>query len=96
METLGIILPIIIYFLLICLLIIGIILGIKLIITIDTINEVVDDIRRKIDTLNDVFAMLDYAKNKVSSIGNKLTSGVMSFINKLLGLSKGKEDDDYE
>ena len=52
MEALNTVLPIVIYLLLIVLLIVGIILGIKLIITIDEVNAVIEDIRKKVKSLN--------------------------------------------
>ena len=52
MEALNTVLPIVIYILLIVLLIIGIILGIKLIITIDEVNAVIEDIRKKVKSLD--------------------------------------------
>ena len=65
MEELATVLPIIIYFLLIILLVVGIILGIKIIITIDKVNVVVDDLTKKIKTLDGVFNLVDAATNKV-------------------------------
>ena len=44
-------------FLLIVLLVVVIILGIKIIITIDKINEIVDDIRGKVESLNNILEL---------------------------------------
>ena len=48
MEGLSAVLPIVIYLLLIVLLIVTIVLAVKLIITIDKINNVVEDVKMKI------------------------------------------------
>ena len=95
MEGLATVLPIIIYFLLIILLVVGIILGIKIIITIDKVNVVVDDLTKKIKTLGGVFNLVDAATNKVGYLTSKVIDGVMSVVNKIIGLRKRKEEDDF-
>ena len=62
MEGLTTALPVIIYLLLIILLVIGIILGIKLIITIDKTNAILDDVSKKVATLDTVFGFIDPAE----------------------------------
>lgn len=95
MEALGAVLPIIIYILLIILLIIGIILGIKLIITIDKVNDIVDDVMEKVESLNGIFKVFNFASAKLGMLSTKVVDAIMSFINKLMGLKNGKEDEDY-
>jgi hypothetical protein len=97
MEALGTVLPIIIYILLVILLVIGIILGIKLIITIDKVNDIADDVMEKVESLNGIFKIASFASNKLGALSSKIVDGVVSFINKIMGLKNGKdEDDDYE
>src|SRR5574344_928943 len=97
MESFGTVLPIIIYILLIMLLIIGIILGIKLIITIDKVNDIVDDLEEKMGSLNNIFKVINFTSNKLGLLSSKVIDAVTSFINKLIGVRNGKEDeDDYE
>ena len=95
MEGLATVLPIIIYFLLIILLIVGIILGIKLIITIDKTNAILDDVSKKVATLDTVFGFIDGVSNKMAYLGGKLTQGVVGLINKVTGLKKRKDEDDF-
>jgi len=95
MEALAAVLPIIIYFLLIILLIVVIILGIKLIITIDKVNVIAEDIREKVDSLNNIFGLVNFASDKLSYLSNKVVDKVMSLVNKVFGLRSGKDDDDY-
>ena len=95
-ETLGVVLPIIIYLLLIVLLVVVIVLGIKIIITIDRVNAVITDIQEKINSLNNVFQLVDMASNKLGYFSSKLLDTVISAINKVLGVGRKDEDDDYE
>ncbi len=94
MEALGVILPIVVYFLLIILLVIVIILGIKLIITLDKINKVADNIQEKIDSLNHVFGLVNFASEKLGYLSNKIIDSVLSVVNKIFGLKNGKDDDE--
>lgn len=97
MEALGTILPIIIYILLIILLIIGIILGIKFIITMDKLNDIVDDVSEKIESLNGIFKIFNFASEKINILSSHIIDSVMSVINKITGLKKRKDDEDeYE
>ena len=97
METLNTVLPIVIYLLLIVLLIVGIILGIKLIITIDEVNAVIEDIRKKVKSLDVIFSIVDIASNKLGLITSRISDWIMSLINKIVSLRNRKdEDEDYE
>lgn len=95
MEGLTTVLPVIIYLLLIILLVIGIILGIKLIITIDKTNAILDDVSKKVATLDTVFGFIDGVSNKMAYLGGKLTQGVVGLINKITGLKRRKDEDDF-
>lgn len=88
MESLTVSLPVVIYFLLIILLIICIVLGIRFIITMKKIESVVDDINDKVQSLNGLFNIIDFATSKVSSI----IEGITGFItNKISGIFKKKK-----
>ena len=88
MEGLTTALPVIIYLLLI-------ILGIKLIITIDKTNAILDDVSKKVATLDTVFGFIDGVSNKMAYLGGKLTQGVVGLINKITGLKRRKDEDDF-
>lgn len=77
------------------LLVIGIILGIKLIITIDKTNAILDDVSKKVATLDTVFGFIDGVSNKMAYLGGKLTQGVVGLINKITGLKRRKDEDDF-
>ncbi|MDO4376262.1 MAG: hypothetical protein Q4C33_03705 [bacterium] len=95
MEGLTAALPVIIYLLLIILLVIGIILGIKLIITIDKTNAILDDVSKKVATLDTIFNIVDGVSNKMAYLGGKMTQGVVTLINKVTGLKRRKDEDDF-
>ena len=97
MEALNTVLPIVIYILLIVLLIVGIILGIKLIITIDEVNAVIEDIRKKVKSLDGIFSIVDIASNILGLITSRISDWTMALIKKIVSLRNRKdEDEDYE
>ena len=95
-ESLNAVLPIFIYILLIVLLVVGIILGIKLIITLDKINEIVDDVSEKINSLNNVFSIIGGISDKFTFLSSKLTDTVVSLVSKIGNKVFRKDNDDYE
>ena len=95
-EALNAVLPIFIYVLLIVLLIVGIILGIKIIITIDKVNAVVDDVTEKINSLNNIFKIINGVSDKFTLLSSKLTDTVVSLISKIGNKKYREDEDDYE
>lgn len=87
-ETLQVIL----YVLGAILLTVLIILGIKLIGTLNKINEVVDDINRKVKTLDGFFSLIDYTTDKITSVGDKVVGLASSIINKIKGNKEESEE----
>ena len=79
------------------LLIVLIILGIKLIITMNKIENVVDDINVKVDKLNGLFNIIDYTTDKLAIVSDKMVEGV-SYVLKMMFFKKNKntEEKDYE
>ena len=96
MEALTAILPIIIYFLLIILLIVVIILGVKIIITLDKVNEIVNDVREKVEALNGIFKVVNMVSDKVNYLSTRVIDTVISGLNKIFGLKNERDDDYYE
>ena len=82
--------------LLVVLLIIVIILGIKLIITLDKVNNIVDNLKEKVDALNGMFKIVNFASEKINYFSTKVIDTVVSFVNKIFGLSGKDDDEDYE
>ena len=88
------ILSMILYVLGSILIIVLIILSIKLIITMNQIENVVDDISDKVDSLNGLFSIIDFTTDKLATISERVTNGIALFINKIF--KKGKVDEDDE
>lgn len=79
------------------LLIVLIILGIKLIITMNKIENVVDDINVKVDKLNGLFNIIDYTTDKLAIVSDKVVEGVSYVLKKMFfKKNKKKEEKDYE
>lgn len=92
MEILDV-LQVILYILGSILLIVLIVLGIKLIITMNKIENVVDDINVKVNKLNGVFSIIDLTADKLVLISDKLVDGISSLIRKIF-TKKKREDDE--
>ena len=89
--------PIILYILGSILLVVLIILGIKLIITMNKIENVVDDINVKVDKLNGLFNIIDYTTDKLAIVSDKMVEGVSYVLKKMFfKKNKNKEEKDYE
>lgn len=93
MEILDV-LQVILYILGSILLIVLIVLGIKLIITMNKIENVVDDINVKVNKLNGVFSIIDLTADKLVLISDKLVDGISSLIRKIFAKKK-REDDEF-
>lgn len=93
--TLVELLPILINILLIILITIGTILGIKLIITIDKLNYLVEDVTKKVKTLDSIFSIFDLVSNKLTFITDKIGTVISNIIEKITN-KKEKGEDFYE
>ena len=74
------------------LLIVLIILGIKLIITMNKVNLIVEDINKKIDSLDGLFSIIDMTTDKLAILSDRMVDGVTYLIKKIFRSKKGKED----
>lgn len=98
LEFFQIYLPIIVYILLIILLVIGIILGIRLIGAMDKVDEVLDNMQRKVNSLNGLFSVIDFTTDKISAFSDKVVSTISGFISKIGRKKNSKyemEEDEY-
>lgn len=77
------ILSIILYALGSILLVVLIILGIKLIITMNKIENVVDDINKKVKSLDGLFSIIDMTTDKLAMISDKVVETITSMIKKI-------------
>ena len=73
------------------LLVVLIILGVKLIVTMNKIENVVDDINKKVKSLDGLFSIIDVTADKLAMISDKVVDIIASFIRKIF---RRKEEDD--
>lgn len=94
-------LPVVIYVLLIILLIVGIILGIRLIGAMDRVDNVLDNIEKKVNSLNGLFNVIDFTTDKISAFTDRIVDTFTGLISRIGRKKKESnedlmEDDDYE
>ena len=92
MEILDI-LQVILYILGSILLIVLIILGIKLIITMNKIENVVDDINVKVNKLNGIFTIIDLTTDKLALFSDKIIDAISTVVRKIFYKKKRKEEE---
>ncbi len=98
-EFFQVYLPIVVYFLLIILLIVGIILGIRLIGAMDKVDEVLDNMQQKVNSLNGLFSVIDFTTDKISAFSDKVVDVISGFIGRFTRKKKMKyeeSEEDYE
>ena len=83
------VLPLVLYFLGSILLVVLIILGVKLIITMNKIENVVDDISNKVKSLNGLFSIIDTTTDKLALISDRVVDVVSMIIRRVF---KRKEE----
>ena len=88
------ILPIILYVLGSILLVVLIILGIKLIITMNKIEDVVDDINKKVKTLDGFFSVVDFTTDKLAMLSDRVVETIATFIKKLFRRKEEEKKDE--
>lgn len=86
-------LPVVIYFLLIALLIVLIILGVKLIGTVTKVDKIVDNINEKMESINPIFHLIDFATDRIASLSDTFIDYFTNILGKLIG-RKGKDKKD--
>lgn len=97
MEVLSEALPIVIYLLLIVLLVVAIIIGIRLILTMNKVDDILEDLSSKAKSLDKLFNIIDFATDRVSMVSDTVinfVSGAFSKIFKKRNTKKVKVDDD--
>lgn len=87
---------IILYLLGSVLLVVLIILGIKLINTMNKIQNVVDDINKKVDSFDGLFSIIDNTTDKLALLSDKMVDGVTFLLKKIFKPRKRKEEDDLD
>lgn len=75
------------------LLVVLIILGIKLIVTMNKIEVVVDDINKKVTSLDGLFSIIDMTTDKLSLLSDRMVDGITVLIKKIFSHKKRKDDE---
>lgn len=97
MDAARIVLPIILYILGSILLIILIILGVKMIITMNKIENVVDDVDQKVQKLNGLFSIIDVTTDRLSLVSDRVIDFISMVVSKLFRhKKKEKEEEENE
>lgn len=83
LEFLETYLPVCIYILLIILLVIGIMIGVRLINTMDKVDGIVDNVERKVNSLNGFFNVVDFTTDKISIFTDRVVDTFTGLIGKI-------------
>ena len=92
MELLSELLPIIIYVLLIVLLIFLIIIAYKLVVSLNKVEEIIDDVEKKVHSFDRAFELLNFTTDKITNITDSLITKVTNFIS---GFGRKKKNKRY-
>ena len=96
MEALNETLPVVIYLLLIVLLVVVIVIGIKLIFTMNKVDLLLDDVTKKVHSLDRVFNMIDYTTDKVTMISDTVVNFITSKLKRIIKFKKNDEEDEQD
>ena len=96
MIDVSLFLQLLLYILGSILLIVLIILGVKLIITMNKIENVVDDINGKVRSLNGIFTVIDATTDKLALLSDKTISFISDIIKKIFVKRKEKVEENEE
>lgn len=96
MEALNETLPVVIYLLLIVLLVVVIVIGIKLIFTMNKVDLLLDDVTKKVHSLDRVFNMIDYTTDKVTMISDTVVNFITSKLKRIIKFKKNDEEDEHD
>lgn len=75
------------------LLIVLIILGVKLIISVDRVNLILDNVEKKIKTVDNVFNVIDKVADSCALLSDKIVDILSGFISKMFIKRKNKKEE---
>ena len=73
-----------------------IILCVRLNFTLSKVDTMLDDILKKLDTVNNVFEMIDKVTDSINLINDKMVEKIVSLITKIFAKRKKKEEIEEE
>ena len=68
MEFVNVFLPVLMYSLLSVLIVVLIVLGIRLLETVNRVNKLLDDVEKKMDSMNGLFNVMDFVTTKATNV----------------------------
>ena len=80
----------------IILIIVAIAIGIKLIVTLQKVDELLDDVKAKIKTFDRVFELVDTVNDKVSIVGDTVIGIVSGAVKRLFKEKRNKNKYKFE
>lgn len=95
MEYLSELLPIIIYILLIVLIILLIIIAVKAIKALNKAELIIEDVDKKVKTLDSFFSIIDKTTDKLSAFSDRIVNIIIGVFEKIK-FKKKKEDKEKE
>jgi len=84
--------PILIYILLSILIILLIVISIKVINTMNQVSDIVNDVDKKVKSLNGIFNIVDLFTDKLSSITEVISDSIVLFIKSVFKRNKNKKE----
>lgn len=96
MSVLTDALIVVLYIVLILLVISLIVLSIKLIVTLKKVDYLVDNITRKVESLDAVFDIVDGVTSRFGAIGEAVSGAVLGLVKKVFNRKGKEEEEDYE
>ena len=75
-------------------LVVVIVIGIKLIFTMNKVDLLLDDVTKKVHSLDRVFNMIDYTTDKVTMISDTVVNFITSKLKRIIKFKKNDEEDE--
>lgn len=93
MEFVNVFLPVLMYSLLSVLIVVLIVLGIRLLDTVNRVNKLLDDVEKKMDSMNGLFNVMDFVTTKATIVTDTIASTIMGAVSNLVKKRKQKKED---
>lgn len=93
MEFVNVFLPVLVYSLLSVLIVVLIVLGIRLLETVNRVNKLLDDVEKKMDSMNGLFNVMDFVTTKATVLTDTIASTIIGAVSNLVKKRKQKKED---
>lgn len=92
MEFVNVFLPVLMYSLLSVLIVVLIVLGIRLLETVNRVNKLLDDVEKKMDSMNGLFNVMDFVTTKATVLTDTIASTIIGAVSNLVKKRKQKKE----